>query len=112
MATSQMDGLFITGNLVQMRDGAPYGAIQVQHGGLRNVLITNNVLRTTSGSGKARAIGALRAATHIVVAGNVCDPGMTTEIPAHALCYDNYDFLGNSMPGLAGCRGRPAKGGL
>ncbi len=99
-ARSSMDGLFIYGNLVQMQDGAPYGAIQTQQQGLRNVQIHDNVLRTTSGHGKARAIGVL-GATNGSVHGNVCEPGMYAEfLPAPegaATWYDNLDLLGQPM---------------
>jgi hypothetical protein len=95
-----MDGLFIYGNVVQMRDGAPFGAIQTQQQGLRNVQIHDNVLRTTSGHGHARAIGVL-GATNARVYGNVCDPGMYAEfLPAaegSAVWYDNVDLAGQPM---------------
>ena len=48
-----MDGLYIYNNYVEMRDDAPFGAIQAQQKGLSNVVIRGNVLRTKSGHGRA-----------------------------------------------------------
>jgi len=94
---SCMDGLFICDNLVQMRDDAPYGAIQAQVDGLSNVRIRDNVLRTMSGAGPARAIGVLGKCPNVTVCGNTCEPGMYSEIPDHVVCYDNFDLAGNPM---------------
>ena len=102
IARSCMEGLFIQGNLVQMRDGAPYGAIQAQTEGLSNVLIAGNVLRTTSGGGMARAIGVLRA-TNVLVRDNLCEPGMYCEAIGNAITWlDNRDLLGQPMKDRAG----------
>ncbi|MBU0607354.1 MAG: hypothetical protein KKI08_05680, partial [Armatimonadetes bacterium] len=101
-ARSCMDGLFITGNLVEMRDGAPYGAIQAQQKGLRNVRIWGNTLRTTSGQGRARAIGVLEA-QNAAVHDNLCEPGMYCEaIPPSAVWRDNVDLLGQPMKNAKG----------
>lgn len=101
-ARSCMDGLFITGNVVQMRDGAPYGAIQAQVEGLRNVWIRGNVLRTASGQGRARAIGVLRA-ENVSVSDNLCEPGMYCEaIPLAAHWQRNFDILGRPMVDATG----------
>ena len=97
IARSCVDGLFVQGNLIQMRDGAPYGAIQAQTEGLSNVLIQGNVLRTTSGTGQARAIGVLRA-TNVLVRGNLCEPGMYCEAIGNAVSWQsNRDLLGQPM---------------
>ncbi len=102
IARSCMDGLFIQGNLVQMRDGAPFGAIQTQSEGLSNVLIEGNVLRTTSGAGPARAIGVLRA-TNVLVRDNLCEPGMYCEAIGNAVTWQsNRDLLGQPMKDHAG----------
>ena len=101
VSRSQMDGLFIYGNLVEMRDGAPYGGIQAQQDGLTNVHIANNVIRTTSGAGKARALGVLGPG-HATVCNNTCEPGMYAEMPPQAVCRDNYDLLGQPMKDAQG----------
>ena len=101
-ARSCMDGLFIYDNLVQMSDGAPFGAIQAQQRGLRNVRIFNNVLRTTSGHGRARAIGVLEA-ENATVHDNLCEPGMYCEaLPPAATWYGNVDLLGAPMKDAQG----------
>jgi hypothetical protein len=101
-ARSSMDGLFIHDNLVQMRDGAPFGAVQTQAEGLRNVQIYNNVLRTTSGRGRARALGVLRA-ENVSVHDNLCEPGMYCEaLPPAAAWYNNLDLLGQPMKDAQG----------
>ena len=101
-AGNSMDGLFIYNNLVQMRDDAPYGAVQAQAEGLRNVIIRNNTLRTTSGQGHARAIGILRA-TNVVVHDNICESNMYAEIiPPAVAWYNNLDLLGQAMKNVRG----------
>jgi len=101
-ARSSMDGLFIYNNLVQMRDGAPYGAIQAQTEGLRNVAIWGNTLRTTSGHGRARAIGVLRAEP-AAVHDNLCETNMYAEIIPPAMAwYNNVDLSGAPMKDAQG----------
>jgi hypothetical protein len=100
VARSVVDGLFIYGNLVLMRDNAPYGAVQVQQDGLSNVRIANNVFRTESGAGKGWSVKTYRDVKHITVCGNTCEPGMRADVPTNAAVFDNYDFAGQPMPGL------------
>jgi hypothetical protein len=102
IARSQMDGLFIHDNLVEMRDDAPYGGIQVQQDGLRNVRIADNVIRTTNGTGRARALGVLGQGVSAIVCHNVCDPGMYCEVTPESVCHDNSDFLGQPMKDRSG----------
>jgi hypothetical protein len=92
-----MDGLYIYNNFVEIRDDAPFGAIQAQQKGLTNVVIRGNLLRTQSGHGRARAIGVLEAA-HAAVFDNVCEPGMTADAyPTVSAWHNNLDLLGNPM---------------
>jgi hypothetical protein len=102
IAHTQMDGLFVYGNLVEMRDNAPYGGIQTQQDGLRNVVIADNVIRTVSGAGHARAIGVLGQGTNATVRNNTCDPGMYCEVTPLTVCRDNYDLLGQPMHDQSG----------
>jgi hypothetical protein len=106
-ARSSMDGLFIYNNLVEVRDGAPYGAIQAQSEGLRNVLVHDNVLRTTSGCGRGRAIGILRAES-ATAHDNLCESGMYADVFPQAMSWrNNRDFLGQPMKDR---HGRPLTG--
>ncbi|MBI2302440.1 MAG: right-handed parallel beta-helix repeat-containing protein [Armatimonadetes bacterium] len=99
IAPTKMDGLFIVDNLVEMRDGAPYGAIQGQTDGPENVLIARNVLRTLKGTGKARAVGTLGKCRNVTVMGNVCEPGMSWELSAGTVASGNRDLAGGEVPG-------------
>ena len=99
MSHRTMDGLFIYNNLVTLSAGAPFGAIQVQQNGLRNVSIHGNVLRSADGRGDGlRAIGVLGNMPTVVLRNNLCDRGMYCEIkPADAVYSGNVDFSGAPM---------------
>ena len=72
----EMDGLLIERNTIEMLDGAPFGAVQVQAKGLKNVVVQGNRLSRTPGESGAVAVGVFKA-QNVRVLNNVCDPGMT-----------------------------------
>jgi len=95
-ATNSMDGLFIYNNLIQMKVDAPYGAIQVQSGAAKNIVIKNNCLRTEHGN-RARAIGILKA-ENVLVSNNICEANMYSEIISKsAILKNNQNFNGQEM---------------
>jgi hypothetical protein len=99
MSHMTMDGLFVYNNMVTMSPGAPYGAIQTQQGGLDNVWIHDNVLRSADGNGQGlRAIGVLGNGSNVVVRNNICDPGMYCEFMPKRVSYSgNIDLAGTPM---------------
>jgi hypothetical protein len=95
------DGLFIHDNLVTLRADCPYGGIQVQQDGLRNVKIYNNVIRTPDGKGHGRrAIGVWGKALNVQVSNNTCDPDMYCEVVPPVFGWGNVDLLGQPIRGL------------
>jgi len=111
-ARSCMDGLYIYDNYIQIRDDAHGGAIDVQKmRGVSNVVIRGNTLRTTSGSGRARAIVALYGKNAIVY-DNLCETNMYCRIIPQAFnWYNNVNLLGQPMKSSQGqpITGRPSK---
>jgi hypothetical protein len=94
---SKMDGLLVTGNLIEMRDDSINGAVRIQQDGLSNVRISENVLRTVSGEGAIHAIRSFGEVRNIVVTENVCDPNMTFLLHPDASCHGNTDFSGQPL---------------
>lgn len=88
----EMDGLLIQGNSIEMLDGAPYGAVQVQAQGLKKVVVRDNRLSKTPGDRGAVAVGAFRS-QNVRVLNNVCDPGMTLKDES-----PSCTFEGNRTP--------------
>ncbi len=101
-AWSQLDGLFIHDNLIELADDCPYGGIQTQQGGLTNVKIHNNVIRTHDGKGHGRrAIGVLgKPGMNVLITDNTCDPDMYCEIGVPATGWGNVDLQGQLIKGL------------
>ena len=97
--SSRLDGLFIHDNFFELCDDARFAGIQVQAAGLRNVVIRNNVVRTVSGGGNGRSAINVNQANHVVLFGNVCEPGMHCRVPDSAKSFNNLDFQGRSIPG-------------
>lgn len=98
MTINKLDGLLVSGNRIQVRDGATFSAIQLQQRGLSNVQVIDNIISRVSG--KPVAIGIPAGVRNVVITGNTCDVGMTARVRARAICRDNYDTDGKTIRGL------------
>lgn len=95
---NQLDGLVISENQVQIREGAPYSAIQLQRKGLSNVQVLKNNISKTGGTPKA--IGIPGGVTNVLIEDNICDPGMRASVTSKATCRNNMDTNGKPIKGL------------
>jgi hypothetical protein len=80
-----MDGLLIENNIVEMIDGAPYGAAQVQAKGLHRGIVRNNTFIKTFGPKGALAVGVYQA-QNVEVLDNLCEPNMHISIESKENC--------------------------
>lgn len=88
IARTQMDGLFIYNNLIEMREGASMAGIHAQNAGLRNVRISNNMIRSSGSTGRGMAIVVGKGVKNVLITGNSYDIGMRCDVPPDAVLRD------------------------